>query len=156
MCKMYNVYIMYRQCVWQRDMSDTREKQIVPTPGEHCLCPPICHTSISSLPSTSNNHAGKNIFRSGLKLPQNTPHTSSIVFNTNSSTIQPSRSKLSMFFWCSFYKHQKNWQVTFWLGNQRNLAELPFSWNCKMKCGQSNVEECCRTRGCGIKEYLCN
>ena len=102
MCKMYNVYIMYRQCVWQRDMSDTREKQIVPTPGEHCLCPPICHTSISSLPSTSNNHAGKNIFRSGLKLPQNTPHTSSIVFNTNSSTIQPSRCKLSMFFLMSF------------------------------------------------------
>ena len=82
MCKMYNVYVMYSQCVWQRDMSDTREKQIVPTPGEHCLCPPICHTSISSLPSTSNNHAGENIFQVGLNTALEQPRTLRAIFKS--------------------------------------------------------------------------
>ena len=125
MCKMYNVYIMYRQCVWQRDMSDTREKQIVPTPGEHCLCPPICHTSISSLPSTSNNHAAKNIFQVGLNTALEQPLILRDFFSIP-TVLQFSHRDVSYpcFSDVFFHKHQKNWRVTFWLGNQRNLAEL--------------------------------
>ena len=125
MCKMYNVYIMYRQCVWQRDMSDTREKQIVPTPGEHCLCPPICHTSISSLPSTSNNHAAKNIFQVGLNTALEQPLILRDFFSIP-TVLQFSHRDVSYpcFSDVFFHKHQKNWRVIFWLGNQRNLAEL--------------------------------
>ena len=125
MCKMYNVYIMYRQCVWQRDMSDTREKQIVPTPGEHCLCPPICHTSISSQPSTSNIHGGKNIFQVGLNTALEQPLILRAFFSIP-TVLQFSHRDVSYpcFSDVFFHKHQKNWRVIFWLGNQRNLAEL--------------------------------
>ena len=125
MCKMYNVYIMYRQCVWQRDMSDTREKQIVPTPGEHCLCPPICHTSISSLPSTSNIHGAENIFQVGLNTALEQPLILRAFFSIP-TVLQFSHRDVSYpcFSDVFFHKHQKNWRVTFWLGNQRNLAEL--------------------------------
>ena len=125
MCKMYNVYIMYRQCVWQRDMSDTREKQIVPTPGEHCLCPPICHTSISSLPSTSNIHGAENIFQVGLNTALEQPLILRAFFSIP-TVLQFSHRDVSYpcFSDVFFHKHQKNWRVIFWLGNQRNLAEL--------------------------------
>ena len=122
MCKMYNVYIMYRQCVWQRDMSDTREKQIVPTPGEHCLCPPICHTSISSLPSTSNIHGAENIFQVGL----------------NTALEQP------LILRDFFFNPNSCFSDVFFLQASEKLA------------GHILVEECCRTRDCGINEYLCN
>ena len=133
MCKMYNVYIMYRQCVWQRDMSDTREKQIVPTPGEHCLCPPICHTSISSLPSTSNNHAAKNIFQVGLNTALEQPLILRDFFSIP-TVLQFSHRDVS--YPC--------FSDVFFLQASEKLA------------GHILVEECCRTRDCGINEYLCN